>query len=98
MLGLRHVTLPAECELCDRFQSYTHLAKRTSYVGATAFDLKRGFHHLFFYCDVLTWQAIGDVQAPLLVVLPNQAEDVFGSIVTRRFHNVRYVKVDKKIF
>ena len=38
------------------------------------------------------------MQAPLLVVLPNQAEDVFDSIVTRRFHNVRYVKVDKKYF
>ena len=25
-------------------------------------------------------------------------EETFGSIVTRRFHNVRYIKVDKKYF
>ena len=64
MLGLHNATLPTECKLCDSCPPYVHLAKRTTYVGATAFDLKRGFHHLFFYCGVLTWRAIGDVQAP----------------------------------
>ena len=38
------------------------------------------------------------MQAPLLAVLPNQTEEIFGSIITRRFHNVRYVKVNKKYF
>ena len=59
-----------------------------SYTGVTAFDLKRGLNHIFFYCDVLSWRAVGDVRALLLVVLPNKMEEIFGAITTRRFKNM----------
>ena len=43
-------------------------------------------------------QAVDDVQAPLLAVLPNKTREIFGVIITRRFQTVLYVKVDKKYF
>ena len=97
MLGFHNVELPTECGLCNLFPQYAHMEKWKTYVGAIAFDLKCGFNHLLFYRDILSWQGVGDVQAPLLSVLPNETEESFGSIITRRFHNVRYVKVDKNI-
>lgn len=47
---------------------------------------------------MLVSQAVGDVQAWLLVVLPNKMKEKFGGIVIRRFQNIRYVKVHKKYF
>ena len=35
----------------------------------------------FFYCNVLTSQAVGDVQAPLLTVLPNKKGEMFEAII-----------------
>ena len=77
---------------------YMRFASLTLSYGVQFTELpKREFNHLFFHCDVLAWRAVGDVQAPLLAVLPNKTEEMFGSII-RRFQNVRYVKVDKKYF
>ena len=98
MLGFCNVELPTECALCNLCPQYAHMEKWKTYAGATAFDFKCGFNHLFFYCDMLAWRAVGEIRAPLLAVLPNKAEEMFGAIITSRFHNVQYVKVDKKIF
>ena len=97
MLGLRDAGLSSKCAICecDHCPQYLHMERQKTYTGATAFDLKCGFNHLFFYGVVMSWRAVGDVQAALLAVLPNQTEETFGSIVTRRFHNMRYIKVDK---
>ena len=65
------------------------MEKTKTYAGTTTFDLKR---------DALSWQAVGDVQAPLLVVLPNRTEEIFGSVITKRLYNMRYVTVNKKYF
>ena len=47
---------------------------------------------------MLALEAIGDVQVPLLAVLPNKMEELIGSTVTRRFQDIRYVEVDKQYF
>ena len=77
ILGFCNIELPIECAFCNLCSQYARIEKWKTYVCTTAIDLKREFDHHFFYCDILSWRGVGDVQAPLLAVLPNQTEEIF---------------------
>ena len=56
-----------------------------------------GFHHMYVYCDVVQETAVGDVQAPLLRVLPAKMQSNELMIDTA-FANVHYIPVARKQF
>ena len=54
-----------------------------------------GFHHMYVYCDVVQETAVGDVQAPLLRVLPVKMQ-THELMVAKTFANIHYIPVARK--
>lgn len=54
-----------------------------------------GFHNMFVYSDIVEQQFVGDVQAPLLRILPvhNQSDEI---MLSKTFSKVYYLPVAKK--
>jgi hypothetical protein len=55
-------------------------------------DIQHGIHNLFFYCDIIEPQVVGDYRVPLLRIVPVGK----GRVVTKYFQNVYYYPVMTK--
>ena len=59
-------------------------------------DLRTGFYAMFVYCDIVESQILGNVQVPLLRIVPTEGK--YGDIINTTFQNPHYVPVLKKQF
>jgi len=61
-------------------------------------DLNIGCNHMFIYSDLAEYTMVGDIQAPLLRVVPFQKPDGEDNHTHKEFINVHYVPIGKSKF
>jgi hypothetical protein len=59
-------------------------------------DLYAGFNHLFVYSDIADFTMLGDIEAPILRVIPNEQSEAIH--VHKEFLNLHYVPIAKSYF
>ena len=59
-------------------------------------DINAGLYSMYVYCDIIQAQLIGDVEVPLLRIVP--VEGKHGDMITKTFQNLQYVPIVKKQF
>ena len=60
------------------------------------FDLNRGLHTFFVYCDVIDGQLVGDTNVRLLRTVPVAGKS--GDIIAKAFDNIHYVGLNRSTF
>ena len=60
------------------------------------FDLNRGLHTFFVYCDVIDGQLVGDTNVRLLRTVPVSGKN--GEIIAKSFDNIHYVSLNRSTF
>lgn len=59
-------------------------------------DLRRGLHHIFVYCDIVQYVAVGDVSAPLLRIIPLANSIDNPEQYTHVFNNPHYIPISRR--
>jgi hypothetical protein len=59
-------------------------------------DVKKGLHSLYVYCPLVEPRMVGDVQVPLLRIVPLEGRD--GEMITRVFDPIQYCPLLQRRF
>ena len=64
--------------------------------GSRVVDMKRGFHSLFIYTDIISPVLVGDASVRLLKIQPIEGD--YGQMVSHAYTKMHYVPVQKNYF
>ena len=65
-------------------------------IAPFSLDLNRGLHTFFVYCDVVSFQLVGDANVPLLRTVAVSGKN--GDVVAHSFDNIHYVTLNRSTF
>ena len=68
----------------------------TSFSAPYAPNLQLGMHSLYVYCSLVQDQMVGDVQVPLLRIIP--VEGQHGEFITKSYQSPQYLPLSRKSF
>lgn len=66
------------------------------HMGERVIDVHQGFYSLYVYCSLVEPRVVGDVEVPLLRIVPVQGND--GEVITKSYENVQYLPLLQKSF
>jgi hypothetical protein len=78
------------------FSRWFTMIPKVPTVGTEIFDINRGQHLMYVYCDVAAHSVVGDIETPLLRVCNTRGND--GDMVRTIFTHPHYVPVSKSEF
>ena len=65
------------------------------YRASDVFSLTRRIQYLYVYSNISDYVRVGNTEAPLLAIIPFEANNVCGSFIEKSFNTPMYVKVAK---
>ncbi len=66
------------------------------YIASKVCDMRRGFHSMFVYCDIVEHEIVGDHKVPLLRTVNVNGDE--GEMIDRIYQTVQYVPLQRRQF